>query len=301
MTHRTTTKMADYAHRISCGHCGRLGHKTTTCGATHKAHDKLGVEIEGWWSNLSEVQERARGIGADDTRDGSLVDDPSGETAAREFRSRPGSLGATLRQVHALYPDKAHRSAGMHIHMSFLDPHDASMLCDAAFEHYARDRWTAWGHRMQINEGSQFWERLGGHNHYCAKWSDADLTTFRGTTRYRWLNFQSWGHHRTVELRMLPLFQAEYLAHGAIAEWVSIVETWIARQRVHLEVPIEISFPAIEADDELISVQIDLPALEPDDTYSCGVDLYAAPDSVPGAVITTAAAAQRVLRDLITG
>lgn len=226
---RSTNKGNTPARRRACGYCGRLGHLTRTCANPRKAHNKIGVEIEGWWLDLNATKERAQDWHMSGAHDGSLAHDNTGETQPYEFRTRPGSLGEAISQVIAIYPDKCDKSAGMHVHMSFADPMDVTSLATPQFLDYFRDRWNAWGTRMRVQPSSDFWSRLRGENEdYCAI---THLDYLRGnlarSPRYHQLNFSSWERHKTLEMRMLPLFRDARLAVLALEEWVSIVEDFI--------------------------------------------------------------------------
>jgi hypothetical protein len=61
--------------RRTCTSCGRLGHLNVTCNNPAKFHDKIGIEIEGWWWDLPAAVEKARDIcGTPGRRDGSIRD-----------------------------------------------------------------------------------------------------------------------------------------------------------------------------------------------------------------------------------
>lgn len=238
-THLATVKDNLPPTRRTCSRCGRLGHRADSerCPRTDKAHNLVGVEVEGWWRNLGAVQTVAEGRGMGGTADGSLEPDRTrgdDATQAWEFRTAPGSVGEAISQVIAVYPDKYHRSAGMHIHVSFPHVHDVTALTSAEFYRYFVGRWEAWGAKHGVNQDSEFWKRLRGDNQYCARndRSESDLHYQRvdplNTSRYKHLNFTSWRVHKTVECRLLPLFCDLRLAVLAIEECVSIYEDYLA-------------------------------------------------------------------------
>lgn len=298
---KPTNKWPGYTRRITCGRCGRVGHRQPHCRApAMKAHDRLGVEIEGWWLDgepMAEIRRKAAAHGGSIVRDGSLVADATGETVAWEIRSAPSPLGQILAAVHDLYPHKTDPSAGMHLHMSFVDDHDATILCDPAFLEYALARWHAWGTREEIHAGSNFWSRLRGDNRFCLRHEPHEWgvgrNVFRGGERYRWLNFTSWERHRTVELRLLPLFRDERLAHSALCEWIDIVEGYLAGWR-HDAVAIPVLLPSDEP--EVIADEVTLPEAERAEIVASDVALYAVPPTRDGVALTTAATAARTLR-----
>lgn len=214
--------------RRACGNCGKLGHLSRTCEAAKKAHAKIGVEIEGWWLNLSEAKRQAENWHMSGTDDGSLA--AHNDADSWEFRTRPGSLGEAISQIIAVYPDYTHRSAGMHVHVSFDDAMDVSCFATPEFLDYYKQRWNAWGNANHIDRGSDFWWRLnGGNAQYCGVNTTDRLTTryIQNGSRYYQLNFTSWANHQTLECRMLPLFRDCRLAVLAIEELISIYEDFL--------------------------------------------------------------------------
>lgn len=296
---KATTKWTGYQRRLTCGRCGRLGHRAPGCQRRPKAYDRLGIEVEGWWlhERWSAIRAAVNNAGGSVVRDGSLISDSSGETSPWEARSAPGALGQILALLHEVYPDKADPSAGMHIHMSFEDPLDASLLCSEQFVTYALARWSAWGTREEINAGSQFWERLGGSNRYTRRHQPGELESRGAFTanqdRYRWLNFASWERHSTVELRLLPLFQHERLAHSAVTEWVDIVESYLATySEAYTEQTVVLPSPDTE---EVVTAEVELPPPDPGHWLFQEVALWPLPAAAPGAITATVPTATRAL------
>lgn len=228
---RPTSRDNIPGQRRTCTNCNRLGHLERTCTRTRGAIAKIGVEVEGWWFDLNGAKVVAERRGMSGTLDGSLHHDESGETEAYEFRTRPGTLGNVISQVVEIYPDKCDPSAGMHIHTSFRDESDVTILATWPFVEYYRERWKAWGERMGIHRSSDFWSRLRGQGDYCRLNMPSDLTDrvfMQGGDRYRQLNYTAWRRHRTIENRMLPLFRDARMAVAAIEEHVAIIEDFIA-------------------------------------------------------------------------
>lgn len=213
----------------SCATCGLIGHNARTCTSEGKAHLKIGIEIEGRWLDLVAVQNRAEAFEASYTTDGSIRRSGS---AARpyEIQSHPGSLAHQLNQLHAMYPDEADKSCGMHIHVSF-NPHDVAYLNTKAFYAYFKAEWTTWGREAGIPADSEFWVRLEGENEYCAPNHDEyrDYDAMRNAPRYQQLNFSAWAEHKTVECRLLPMFRHESLARSAVCKLIDIYESWLMR------------------------------------------------------------------------
>lgn len=231
-----TIKVTEWATASACSNCGRLGHRQPACTNPRKAHDRVGIEIEGFWYDRREAQRRASGLGMSGYHDGSCQE-PSDDVAGWEFQTVPGSLGQALNQLHSLYPDKTNNSCGMHVHVSWSDPTDVTLFATQAFFDYFKARWTAWGTANQITPGSAFWRRLNGDNNFCQinrDMSDREITRM---DRYHQLNFSSWGEHKTIECRLLPMFYNESLAISAVQELVSIYEDFAANANTLLTMP----------------------------------------------------------------
>lgn len=299
---RPTTKLGAMPVKVACGRCGRLGHRAPGCVRPARAIDKIGVEVEGWWTDLRAARRAADDLGCSGAHDGSLARDDSNETEAWEFRVGPGPLSLIRKGVHALYPDKYDATAGLHIHVSLVNVTDVALLASQEFFAYALGRWRAWGDRESVNPGSQFWKRLRGENRFCLPVTDNDLARLTRGDRYRWLNFTAWERHKTVELRLLPLFGSEALTHSAITEWCAIVEDWLAGDAVTTLAPVraEINLTLDAAAPDVWAREIEVPAPDAPDAPVVGeVTTYAVPALVEGATRTTANVAMRTLRSIL--
>lgn len=242
----------------TCSKCGRPGHQARTCLYQEATPiDKVGIEIEGYWTDLGAAQSKAIQLtGHRGCSDGSLSDGRS-DYAPWEFQTKPGNLGESLHQLTSLYPDYTDDKAGMHVHLSFKEDLDVSTLATREFFAYFEQSMHEFGSKMAIRPGSQFWLRLEGRNQYCKKPGEqlsnyaarfsngADTchrTLFDGD-RYVQVNFTSWHDHRTVEFRLLPMFQEAGLGVAAIAHLFTTVDKWIT---LHGRKLLDMEFTGIE-------------------------------------------------------
>lgn len=230
-----TIKDVEDEGRRSCGNCGMLGHNSRTCERPTKAHDRIGIEIEGRFADLSAARLRADSLGATGCGDGSIG---GGRGSPYEFQTKPAPMAGAIDQLVSLYPDDTDGTCGMHVHVSFNAATDVGLLCTEAFFGYFRRRWEAWGTRMGVqgrgadaNANSQhrgeFWRRLYGGNDYC------NINThvpnrIQDMDRYHQLNFAAYEEHGTVECRLLPMFRTSSLAVSAVQELISIYEDFLA-------------------------------------------------------------------------
>ncbi len=128
--------------------------------------------------------------------------------------------------------------------MSFKEPTSIAMLCSQKFFAYWQERWEKWGTKNNVQ--GAFWERLRNENNYCRpalieEWGSrhpnkSDLVTGGTGGRYKAINFQSFETHKTVEFRLLPMFQKGNLAVSAIEQLVDIVETYLQTAELNTDV-----------------------------------------------------------------
>lgn len=217
----------DFGPLRGCAKCGFPGHTRATCARETKHYDKVGIEIEGKWTDLDEVSRRASEEGMDPTDDCSIRQSLVPGRHTGELRSEPGSLSQALNQLVDFYPDETDRSCGLHVHVSFQDPHHITQLTCQEFYDYFRARFKAWGEREQIPPHAEFWRRLNGENNFCSHNDAANGRDAFSDDRYRQLNFTAYDRHRTVECRMLPMFRRSSHSVSAIIELLSIYEDWL--------------------------------------------------------------------------
>lgn len=260
------TRKVDVESRKTCTRCGMVGHLGARCQRAEKLVDKLGIEIEGYWRNLPAAKTLATELcGRAGGYDGSVGDSSRCSegncrgysstltgchacgAAGWEFQTRPGNLGESLRQLTSLYPDVTSPNCGMHVHMSFLDPGAISMLCSERFFVYFRSHMEAWGKKVGVR--GEFWKRLANENQYCRANSETEYTrrgNARGTPaqiaktptaalvtgidRYRQINFAAFDEHKTVEFRLLPMFQSASVAVSAVEALLDTVESYLAQE-----------------------------------------------------------------------
>jgi hypothetical protein len=217
-----------------CGNCGFPGHRRDTCPRGARAYDKIGVEIEGRFFHVGDVETEVRRSGATSCGDSSIRDGFTPDCYSLEIQTKPGTVVEQLRQLSKFYPDEADASCGMHIHVSFADSGSISTLVSSEFMEYFTRRWEAWGRAQGLSDHSQFFRRLRGENDYCVPNEEDDFESPYDSDRYRQLNFRAWNEHQTVECRLLPMFRQARLAYSALVELVSIYEDWLAGIRTLL-------------------------------------------------------------------
>jgi hypothetical protein len=192
----------------------------------------MGVELEGSWDasfrDLATLHEGAQGKG-----DNSVSGLPGN---MGEITTKPHtSLDALIKDVVEMYPNHVNDTAGLHVHASFT-PMDTTALTTKEFWAYFTRRWEAWGeaHKetMTRNERDWFFSRLRATTakakKYCkAEFKPQEQFEFQ-EDRYTQINFTAYKKYKTVEVRVLPMFESKELAALAIRELSDIYNTFLS-------------------------------------------------------------------------
>lgn len=212
---------------------------------------KMGVELEGAWTKRPQDVIKASGVlDAHAKRDGSVTVASSWEET--EVITRPCDvLEELIKDVTALYPNAVDGSCGMHVHASFTVM-DTSALADIAFYKHFKSRWEAWGKKH--NPGALFWERYHGrtparargNQQYCRDIFKPEEQLTLQNDRYTQINFTAYHKLKTIECRMLPMFDAtpegRALAISAIVELSDIYNSFLESN----------NFPVIQMEREVV-------------------------------------------------
>lgn len=186
-----------------------------------------GVELEGGWRKWPEVYD------IDIGDDGSIRDLRGEGVRAAEIRTTPLLPSQVLALVPKIYPDEVNSSCGLHLHMSFKKLVSYGALCEDGFWPYLQDRLSEWGTQANI-QNQQFWQRLQGRNQYCSRPQVGDTrriqTACGDADRYAPVNY-CWSEHKTVEVRVLPMFKEARVAVSALRQVLNATEAWIHTKR----------------------------------------------------------------------
>ena len=153
------------------------------------------------------------------------------ESGVGEFVSEPLKVDEVEDWIYKSYPTKTNFSCGGHCHISLKSYSDYMNLMTKEFYTYYINRMVKWGKKSKINEGSEFWKRIEGKRYCKAEFNPEDQRDMKGhydQPRYTHLNycFNVNGRH-TLEFRLLPCFQKDYLMVSGIKETISIVEDYL--------------------------------------------------------------------------
>lgn len=196
----------------------------------------LGVELEGAWT-----QERALQAGSllNVVRDSSVSGfDPDKYALIGESPSPRLTLAELPSYMERVYPSAVNATCGMHVHMSFSSVMEYQHLMREEVQEEVIERFKLWATRQGLPEDREsddehpIWPRLRGENDYCQHKFFADLQVLnsrkdydrsRPGHRYTVLNFAYARPSRTIECRLLPMFDTWNLALAAIQHLVAIV------------------------------------------------------------------------------
>lgn len=201
---------------------------------------KIGVELEGaWLTRRSDMKGdgSVRISGRDHyiTKVGHFVtpaQNPKHNSLREgELNSPAGRIDQILSYIKDNYPDAVNNSCGLHVHFSFKSPNAYVLLAGVEFYNYFHDQLSEWGKSKKIKQDHSFWTRLAGRNEFCDGDPSENLRCLQEEgDRYYALNFSSYHKHKTMECRVLPMFETAQLSLEAVHAVVSIVEQYLDQQ-----------------------------------------------------------------------
>ena len=231
----------------------------------------LGFELEGGWDvSDGEIEERApcriHGDGSVNVQADGYV----GEVVSERPYSR---LSAAISAMERLWPEHVNESCGFHLHVGFTAG-DYGALTDRAFYDYFLEQWEAWGRaNLQDGEEPEFWNRLNGRNRYAKKEFHPDKQMpgrDKNGHRYTQLNY-CWGRFKTIECRLLPMFERSELGIAAVKHLLWIYDSYLASLGDTVtsdEIPAEEHVPLRAAlTDDLLTVLVTDEVEEVDDPF----------------------------------
>ena len=184
---------------------------------------KYGIELEGAWDHVP----------SGSVHDGSVT--LYDYHFVGEIPSPPITLLASLENwIKKNFPIAINESCGMHVHMSFKNTADYALLMDtSAFQDYVLRGLELCGHRSGYDSSHVLFDRLEGYNEYCELSfcpDDQVILTQKEHCRYNVLNY-CWSLHRTLEVRVLPMFDTSKESYAAVCEVSRLVNEWLKRKR----------------------------------------------------------------------
>jgi hypothetical protein len=207
---------------------------------------KVGFEIEGGWDGQPYVPpfEDVNLIEDGSINGGSLREDAIqaphvGECVSPVFaysEEEEGKLKwVTWLNTHwpnAEPPHRTNNTCGFHIHISFGNFLDYSLLTSSGALFALREEMVKLGKELKLPKKHEFWRRMNGYNDFCTFETNpaAQMHTRSkhcNRERYGFLNF-AWNLHGTVEFRALPTFRDAHIAVAFAERYFDVVDDWLA-------------------------------------------------------------------------
>lgn len=187
---------------------------------------RVGLELEGGWKD----HPSENSIGAWHY-DGSVSLPASPRLAIGEFVSNPMYPGEIGGWLHNAYPDYVNHTCGLHVHLS-MKSEAYVRVAQSKFAAAFRASMADWSNFL--TEKEQFLLRLSGRNTYCQDlFLPHEQMIGVNNERYAALNY-CYGKHRTLEVRLLPMFRDTAQAYRSILAVVNTVRGWL----VHTSTPV---------------------------------------------------------------
>lgn len=156
-----------------------------------------------------------------------------GSGRSGEFVSRPLEKTEIEEWIYKCYPTITNRTCGGHIHVSLKSNVDYMALMDRKFYDYYMKKILEWAKKMRINPESHFYERYNGKRFCYANFQpeqQRDMRDHYDDPRYAHINYAYNVENRhTVEFRLLPCFQKDYLMVSGVKETLKIVEDYLKK------------------------------------------------------------------------
>ena len=204
-----------------CNECGGSGfHKAESLPLDSLVNPIafIGIEFEGAWTynpqqSTSQRRKDKISYSLDMKSDGSVeVDDDDddfvhvGEITTEPIPWTSEGKNKIKHIIRNSYPDIVNNTCGGHFHMSLKDPSMLVYLLDreyydgwiSSLKRFAEDNLTR-------GQNGELEERWG--NSYCQDLFDPEIGITGSGDRYAYLNYLSWHNRKTLEFRILPMFE----------------------------------------------------------------------------------------------
>ena len=235
---------------------------------------KVGIELEGGWNTLPRGTQLQRDTSV---RFGTMEAPPN---AARRPGTRNENGDAWVRfnpdpsepvppfsgelpshilgvaqfpdWVRTYYPSQVNATCGLHIHMSFAKVLYYQQLMVKEYQDSIVKYMIRWANDERLLADHCIWPRLRGQVEYCqhkfwpdhqARVTNKDYDHFREGCRYTVMNY-CYGRLRTLECRLLPMFQDKEQSIRALTEILNITNAFLVankgrEERHYAKVPLE--------------------------------------------------------------
>ena len=156
-----------------------------------------------------------------------------------EIQSKPGDLSEVSAFILKVYPQFVNATCGLHVHMSFTRRYFYQRLMDPSYQDTMFETILIWAEEKKFSKSHPIWERLSGKHVTCMRefLADAQVRVDRKRydhnvpySRYTAINYP-WLQHKTVECRLLPMFEDAPDAVEGVLLVVDTTNKFLAKQR----------------------------------------------------------------------
>lgn len=137
--------------------------------------------------------------------------------------------------VKKFHPSHVNGTCGMHVHMSFARPYRYQRLMVPSFPSTVVEEFAKWAISTKLPGEHPLWSRLAGTSEYCqhkfyadlqASTTEKDYDHHRPGCRYTVINY-CWGRYKTIECRLLPMFEKPEDSIAAIKHLLWITNAFL--------------------------------------------------------------------------
>ena len=207
---------------------------------------KIGVELEGGWDKDPGILIAADGsvqFPSPISDDGLPALGSYGQKMAAlmvgEIRSNPMDLSEISAFILKVYPQLVNETCGLHVHMSLIRKYFYQRLMDPSYQDTVFETVSAWAKEKKFSKSHPIWKRLSGSHTTCMRQflADAQVRVAKKKydhnvpySRYTAINYP-WLQHKTVECRLLPMFEDAPDAVEGVLLVVDTTNKFLAKQR----------------------------------------------------------------------
>ena len=147
-----------------------------------------------------------------------------------EIASKPMQPRGVTSWVRRNQPDAANSTCGAHMHISTHSKSDYMCLTDKKFWKTFKEKMAKWGKKQNLNKNHGFWTRFEGKSTYCLPIFAPEQQLYNNSQRYTQINY-CWDKHKTMEFRLLPIFESTDMQIDSFFELIKIVETYLENNK----------------------------------------------------------------------
>lgn len=214
----------------------------------------LGIELEGGWLVLPR--------GTELTRDSSIHfrgDLPL--QGIGELPSPPLALNEWTKWITKFYPSHVNETCGLHVHLSFKSALAYHRLIDPTYPATIVKYIRRWAEGKGFAKDHPIWPRLDDKNEFCqhkfyadsqVRDSRKDFDHHRPGCRYTVMSYH-YSRLRTIECRLLPMFDTVELGTEAVQQVVNITSAYLlATNKKENKIPIVVEASGGSVNEEIV-------------------------------------------------